>query len=1016
MSMNVEKGFLSPPDICRGTDLWMLNDRLVPEELDRQIGDMKAKGFYSFIARTYVGLKSDYPGAGWKANIRTIVESARRHDMRVFLQAGYMPGSVYGLPTEYALEVVRVFKSGDEYEFEGKPSPGKLLKRQNGWDYVLCKADIFLDMFNVDACKYYVQESYEEMWKEFRADYGKTIISVWVDEPYFHHSSLPWTRNLEELFENRYHYSLSENVDLLYHDQGNYHTVRYHYRELMTELFGQAYFTQVRKWCRENGLLFSGHLMSEDTMESQISRTMACMPFYKYFDIPGIDLLFAALDWHDNPIPSRYPEYTFRPSLYNTPIQCVSAAHQAGKTEILAEMYGCISQDLNFRDQKHMFDHFAALGINHKMAHAVFYSLRGRAKRAYPPHINYYQPYWEHYHHVTDYCARASWFIKRGNPARDILVLHPLGSAFTEIRGPIEGHEQSKALRERDAQFTRLLTNLLSEQCSFDLGDEETIGTEASIAHDGRFNIGSMSYRIVVMPYMKVIKSTTLSLLEKFGASGGLIFALGNLPEMLDGIFDNTLKGRLKCIKGLRVIDRPAELFRRLRDFASYYIVMSSQKCDLIVNHRTEPDKHFFFLFNRNCGRSAEGVLRIAGTYGAQQWHGENGSITPLCAMHTENMTEVRFSIEAGGALMMVLDELEAAVPYQGVLPISCLKLNNAWQVNRTMPNVLVLEYARMKREEGEYSKLYPVMAIHDILIQEDYRGPLTLKFAFKRAQKVRNLSIALENPEMFSIMLNGKHINIPAARSFYVDRSFEIVPLPCSSLVPGMNIIELHCDYTPLEQPKADGAFSLFHDFKGVELECIYLLGDFAVETQREATMANTIRLDREMSLIPEVGIVSNELTDSGYPFYAGTFVLKQNFTVNIIPKNPTIVIKGFRGCVAKVTLNGTLLGKVGWAPYVVSAQNALVAGKNELTIELTNTLRNLLGPYHRPKGEYGTCFPGYNHPNLPWVGERDEETGEIIPNWQDNRENDTNAWTDSYMLVSQGLDAVYLCGKPIE
>ena len=40
----------------------MLNDKLEADELIHQLREMKKQGVYTFIARTYIGLKSDYPG------------------------------------------------------------------------------------------------------------------------------------------------------------------------------------------------------------------------------------------------------------------------------------------------------------------------------------------------------------------------------------------------------------------------------------------------------------------------------------------------------------------------------------------------------------------------------------------------------------------------------------------------------------------------------------------------------------------------------------------------------------------------------------------------------------------------------------------------------------------------------------------------------------------------------------------------------------------------------------------
>ena len=71
--------FANPPSKYKGTDFWMLDDALSDDEIDFPLSEMKAQGVASFIARTYIGLKSDYPGPGCKKRMRTIVECARKY-------------------------------------------------------------------------------------------------------------------------------------------------------------------------------------------------------------------------------------------------------------------------------------------------------------------------------------------------------------------------------------------------------------------------------------------------------------------------------------------------------------------------------------------------------------------------------------------------------------------------------------------------------------------------------------------------------------------------------------------------------------------------------------------------------------------------------------------------------------------------------------------------------------------------------------------------------------------------
>ena len=87
MSKSAFESFKNPEKIYHGTDFWMLNDKLEADELVRQLKEMKKQGVYTFIARTYIGLKSDYPGEDFKSKLRVIVDTAAELDMKLFLQA-----------------------------------------------------------------------------------------------------------------------------------------------------------------------------------------------------------------------------------------------------------------------------------------------------------------------------------------------------------------------------------------------------------------------------------------------------------------------------------------------------------------------------------------------------------------------------------------------------------------------------------------------------------------------------------------------------------------------------------------------------------------------------------------------------------------------------------------------------------------------------------------------------------------------------------------------------------------
>lgn len=1000
--------FTNPPAEYRGTDFWMLNDALEEDEIRRQLAGMREQGIASVIARTYIGLKSDYPGADFKRKMRCLVDAAKELGINVFLQAGYMPEAVLDLPDEFALRKIAVCP---EAEAAGR---GEVLATDGGYAYVAVNTRTFLDMLSKDAIAFYLKQSYEDMWAEFAADYGDTCLSVWVDEPSYMSDGLPWSEALRQEFRHQWGYELAPKVPLLYRDLDGHETVRYHYWQTVQRLLKEAYFMQVRDWCASHGLLFSGHLMMEDTLASQLSRAGAVMPYYKFFDIPGIDYLTAEMSWRHAPLPSRYPSLTERAGLFTTPLQCASAAHQAGKGQILAEMYGVSSENLTFRDQKHMFDHFASFGVNHKSVHGIFYSLRGRGKRAYPPHINYYQPYWKDYRMLTDACARTSYFISQGRPVRDIALIHPLSSASCELRGPGSPDGADPRLAERDRDLLELEVRLLGARLGVEYVDEDTLQDWGHVRDDdawgARLVVGEMDYGVIVLPRLRAVAEATLATTLEFLRRGGRVLVLGDAPSLVDGQVPAESPDERLRQGGAVFVGSDDELLDALLALPRpYWLEAEPDDSMLLVNHRRDAESDYLFIFNRDCREPRQLTLTLPGNRLAVLLPDDGGLPTPLPRREAaDGGTAFTAEVPEGGSLMLMVRDTEAplrktALPFSAERSVS-LELPSAWDLEMLSPNVLYLEFASYRTDSEPFGKAYPILAIHDRLVAQDYHGPLALRFEFESEVELQGLKLALESPRGQRISLNG--VDIPVAPDgYHVARQFETVPLT-APVRRGINVLEVSReDYCPLARFKSS-ITSLFENLPGVELEPMYLVGDFGVAARRVPSRANGVRLSHRMRLTASPRTAGMELTASGLPFYSGTVALSQTMTIpeGSDCRNAILELDGLCACHARVLLDGVPQGETAWAPYAVALPN-LTAGVHTLRLELTNTMHNVIGPFHRPKGDYGEAWSGYGFPNLPWTGAVDEHTRKPIPNWEESRERDTSAWTEDYILTPFGL-----------
>ncbi len=1042
--------FKSPDPIYRGTDFWMLNDRLDDDEIRWQVKEFHDKGMHEFIARTYVGLRTDYPGPEWKHRIQVMLEEATKYGMRVTLQPLRMPGGFKENPITDVLDVIecvtKEYFESEEYEqrelfdevIGENETYGSVIKdlgkhiivrRKDGgkdddgnWDGGR------LNMFSAEKCQKYVKLCYEENWEEFRKYFGNTIHTMWVDEPLVGAHSLPYPEGIEKAFFDRWGYKIEDHFEELFFNVGDYKRIRYQYMVLLQYLMEHGYFETLSHWCKANNIRFSGHLFNEDSLSTQIFGAIATMPFYKYLDIPGMDTLEADMAWRYGKIKPAYSrEYIgyqeiggseMAPNglmaapmatigMYTTPLQLTSAAHQAGKEHILCEMFGVTTHNFTFRDQRHLFDHLAALGINHKCIHAFFYNLHGTAKRAFPHQVNYYQPYWENYSDMFSYFSRTSWFISQGKPQKDVMVVHPLDTAYMLYENSIDNtFSENSPMRDYERFYYGLVRGLCGMQCRFEFGDEATIGDWGKVTDSG-FEIGEMTYKTVVLPYLQVLRKKSAELIAEYAKKGGKVYILGTMPDRIDGVTDDSLPEML-LNAGCVFCETRKELFDILeQQNGGYSISCTSDITPIIVNHRADEKRDYFFIMNDFCEDDKEITLTVDGGKKAVKWDALTGTTEEIAVTRADGKTSLSVTIPEGGSIMVSFEDAAECMAPVADGGYFTRALPDKWEITRHDRNALVIEDCRYKREtDADYSEnTYPAIVISGLLNDEEYEGNVYLKYNFT-SEKEMQLQLALEDLALSEVWFNG----VKAAadkKGIFRAHAFEVIDLP-ENCKKGENEIIIKKAFQP-----ATKMGGLESNQERVDLESIYIIGDFGVFSREEPVNNGTHRFSRFFTLGEEKTTAYKDVTSVGYPFYAGSMSLTQK--VNICEeelKNDKILFtfEEFNGCIAEIIVNGTSLGNIYWAPYEIDIKSALKAGENEITVKITNCLRNLLGPYHRVQGEIGhvwtytTTGDIYSNVAGPWGGNPHN------PDWYNHRDVDDAWWTPDYFLLPFGLGKVKL------
>ena len=265
---------------------------------------------------------------------------------------------------------------------------------------------------------------------------------------------------------------------------------------------------------------------------------------------------------------------------------------------------------------------------------------------------------------------------------------------------------------------------------------------------------------------------------------------------------------------------------------------------------------------------------------------------------------------------------------------------------------------------------------------------------------------LALENPEEQVIRLNGKQLR-SKSEGFFLDRAFE--KLDISGLLKlRVNTLELRREFAPLERPSSDLA-GLFQNLVGTELESSYIVGEFGVHGKATGRGAGWVRFRPEFRIGKESPerTPETDLTGQGYPFFAGVMRAIRQVTLARPGAGGRVVLRvnGLDACLVRVFVNGAKAGVLGWDPFVVDITGLVKDGKNELALELVGTLRNLLGPHHRPAGDPDSCWG-----ERAFRGEADTRSGRPDANWYEKRDRLGEVWTDDYLVVPFGFESVTL------
>ena len=972
--------FMTPSKQFREVPFWSWNDDLDPAELRRQIGLMDEAGWGGFFMHSRIGLRTPYLGKKWMECIRTCVEEAKERGMGAWLYdedkwpSGYAGGLTVTQKEHRAqalvclvdnkpallAEAVTAFTARREGGVLSGFSPLRDLTafdgdRQSLVQFYVWQANLgspwfngysYFNPLNPQAVRAFLDSTHEAYARECGHEFGKTIPGIFTDEPAYLDTTLPgigvtepgavngvpWVDDLPQRFLERWGYDLLPVLPSLFFDSGDYTRVRYHFWRLVTERFVDAFTRQVYEWCETHHLPLTGHYLLEDSLWYQVRWNGAVMPHYEYEHIPGIDKLGRNL----------YTPLTVK--------QLDSAACQLGKPRTLCESYGCSGGDFSFAGRKWIGDWLYVLGVNLNNPHLSLYSMRGERKRDYPANLFYPQPWWKENRILADYFARLSYALSTGKRVVDILVIHPIGSAWTRYRPDAIGE-----VGFLDESLTRLEKTLLNAQRDFHYGDEMLMVKYAGVERqDGQavLRVGEMCYRVVILPPSYSLNRHTAALLRDFAAAGGTILSLPPAPAEIEGVPQpNILPDTVKTVS-------PETILSALDECLPFDVRVADQPT-VWVHHRRAGEMDWYFLCNTSLEEGGTAQVELRGKGRLERWDLLTGKAEPLAVEVRGGITRIELDFPPIGSHLLVLhrDQPPMVKTGQRVQKTNRLVLPDLWKLELLEPNALTLDWAAVRIGDGAWSQPMYILDAHKKAANAGVGSHFTLRFTVEAEKAPQGtLFLVVEDPQRYAITLNGESVS-PQDDGYWRDISFRRLDIT-GKMVKGQNTIEL------------SGVFS-----RDTELESIYLVGNFGVaagEGKFEGSTTGQVfyRYPPQFKLVElPVMVKCTDLTPQGLPFFAGRVRLSMNLHLDSIPTEAAIVLEDLRAALAHVLINGEAAGFTAWQPFRVDLGNRLKAGENRLEIELVSTLRNLLGPHHQRGGDPEAVGPESFRMNPLWI-----------------------------------------------
>ena len=973
-----EELFKNPTSEYRCTPFWAWNCDLKGEELLKEIDFMKEMGMGGFHMHTRVGMSTTYLSDDYMALAKLCNEKAKKEEMLCWLydEDKWPSGFAGGYVTkneEYRNKFILFTPISNEEcgklnavkgasAAVGRAEGGILIGKYdvvldeegymtsyrmvNEGDAIIGRAwyaymqtpapnpwfnfGTYVDTLSKPALDEFIRVTHERYKEVLGDDFGKSVPAIFTDEPQhtpkgnFHNAHdtrdicIPYTADFEDTYRAEYGVSFIETLPEVFWDiKGQAQTARYRYHNHVADRFVGAFGDNIGKWCQDNGIMLTGHMMAEPSLCSQTVWCSEVMRSLRNFGLPGIDMLCDSRE-------------------FTTTKQAASTAHQYGRPGVMSELYGVTNWDFDFRGHKLQGDWQAALGVTVRVPHLYWVNMKGEAKRDYPASIGHQSSWYNEYSFIEDHFARVNTLMTRGKPYVRIGVVHPIESLWMEFGA---NDVTGKMKNTLENEFSNITNWLVRNNLDFDYLCEANLPEQYEPTDKG-FKAGHMTYDVVVVPGCRNIRRTTLEYLKEFASKGGKLILIGDAPKYVDAAFSDdakVLSELATCVEWDE--NKVVAALENVRTVSVNYADGTKTK-HMIYGMRADGDGYGLFICHANpCDRGVEAeqeryVITINGEFVPTLMDTETGDITTIPARYENGNTLIDWECYAESSILLWLEKGRT----EAVCDVTEEKIQSVAELGEAVltlheDNVLVLDMAKWKLDDGEWQDKEETLRLcvkakeslgmttgtadHAqpwVFPAEEPKNTITTEFAFTSEIDVENAYLAIEDRDVSKVIFNGEVLDTEY-QGYYVD--FSIHKIKLGKVKCGENIIVIEKPFSAVSN-----------------VENIFVLGDFATKVEG----------DKAVITDPVRTLNVGDWTKQGLSFYGGKLTLGYKIEGG---RSLKVKLGIFNAPCIVVKLDGKRVGNVSLAPHVADL-GYLSDGEHTLELEISASRVNTFGPLH--------------------------------------------------------------------